>query len=70
MSRQPPPEEVLASFGVVGSAVQPVSGGRGRTWSAGGRILKRVDDPVEAAWVGDAVSGLVEDGFRISRPVT
>lgn len=69
MLPQPPSEEVLGSFGLTGSVVQPVSGGRGRTWSAGGRILKPVDDPVEAAWVGDTLSGLAEDGFRINRPV-
>ena len=69
MSSQPPSEEVLASFGLIGSTLQSVSGGQGRTWSAGGHILKPVDDVVEAAWVGDASSQLAEDGFRINRPV-
>jgi uncharacterized protein (TIGR02569 family) len=66
---QPPSEKVLGSFGLIGSVAQPVSGGQGRTWSAGGRILKPVDDPVEAAWVGDTLLALADDGFRISRPV-
>ena len=69
MSSQPPPEEVLESFGLTGAAAQPVSGGQGRTWSAGGVVLKPVDDAVEAAWLGDVLSELAEDGFRINRPV-
>jgi uncharacterized protein (TIGR02569 family) len=65
----PSPDRVLADFGVGGSAARPLGGGQGRVWSAGHLVLKPVDDVVEAAWVGDLLSELVADGFRINRPV-
>jgi uncharacterized protein (TIGR02569 family) len=65
----PPPERVLAAFGRRGSVAQPLGGGQGRAWSAADLVVKPVDDVVEAAWVADVLSELVEDGFRINRPV-
>ena len=32
-------------------------------------VLKPVDDRAEAVWSADVLSALVEDGFRVSRPV-
>jgi uncharacterized protein (TIGR02569 family) len=32
-------------------------------------VLKPVDDEVEASWVAEVLSTLVEEGFRINRPV-
>ena len=48
---------------------RPLGGGQGRAWSAGHLVLKPVDDDVEAAWLGDLLTDLVADGFRINRPV-
>lgn len=64
-----PPERVLARFGARGSNVQPLGGGQGRSWSAGRFVLKPVDDVTEAEWVGDVLSEVLENGFRINRPV-
>jgi uncharacterized protein (TIGR02569 family) len=60
---------VLAAFGLPGATARRLGGGAGRTWAAGGVVLKPVDDAVEAAWVADVLAGLVEDGFRVHRPV-
>jgi uncharacterized protein (TIGR02569 family) len=65
----PPPDCVLAAFGVRGPTAERLGGGQGRAWAAGGLILKPVDDVVETVWVAELLSGLVEDGFRVNRPV-
>lgn len=64
-----PPGPVLTAFGARGASPQRLSGGAGRAWSAGGLVLKPVDDEAEATWAADVLSGLAEDGFRINRPV-
>jgi uncharacterized protein (TIGR02569 family) len=64
-----PPDRVLAAFGHRDATVRPLDGGAGRAWSTGRLVLKPVDDEVEAAWTGEVLSALVEDGFRINRPV-
>lgn len=64
-----PPDQALTAFGVRGQPVRRLSGGQGRVWAAGDLVLKPVDDVVEAVWTADVLSSLVEDGFRITRPV-
>ncbi|MCW2637524.1 MAG: hypothetical protein JWQ99_3891 [Blastococcus sp.] len=64
-----PPARVLTAFGIRGSTAERLGGGQGRAWTAGGLILKPVDDAVETLWVAEVLSGLAEDGFRINRPV-
>jgi len=64
-----PPARVLAAFGHPHATARPLRGGEGRAWSTGLLVLKPVGDEVEAAWVGDVLSTVVEDGFRINRPV-
>lgn len=64
-----PPGSVLAAFGHPHATARPLRGGEGRAWSTGRLVLKPVHDEVEAAWVGDVLSAVVEDGFRINRPV-
>lgn len=68
-SREAPPAPVTAAFALSDTAVHPLSGGRGRAWSAGDLILKPVDGVREATWAADVRADLVEDGFRINRPV-
>ena len=65
----PPPDQVVAAFGRPDATRHPLGGGQGRAWSAGGLVLKPVDDVVEATWVAEVLADLVEDGFRINRPV-
>jgi uncharacterized protein (TIGR02569 family) len=60
---------VLAAFGLAAASARPLGGGRGRAWSVGDVVVKPVDDEAEAVWTGDVLSGLVEYGFRINRPV-
>jgi uncharacterized protein (TIGR02569 family) len=63
-----PPDEVLSAFGASAEPV-PLTGGEGRSWLAGGVVLKPVEDVVEAAWVADVLADLDEEGFRVARPV-
>jgi uncharacterized protein (TIGR02569 family) len=65
----PPPLEVLRSFGVEDQTLERCPGGRGLAWRAGDVVLKPVDHHDESEWVADLSDRLVEDGFRISRPV-
>lgn len=44
-------------------------GGQGQSWAAGGLVFKPLTDASELAWLGPALAAVVEDGFRISRPV-
>jgi uncharacterized protein (TIGR02569 family) len=64
-----PPDEVLSAFGRPLCTPRRLGGGRGRAWSAADLVLKPVDDEAEASWVGNVLSVMVEDGFRINRPV-
>jgi uncharacterized protein (TIGR02569 family) len=64
-----PPDRVLAAFGDRDATARALDGGEGRAWSTGRLVVKPVDDEVEGAWVGEVLSTLVEDGFRINRPV-
>lgn len=66
---QPPSDQTLAAFGLPAQSARPLDGGQGRTWLAGKVVLKPVEDVVEATWAADLLSVLVEDGFRINRPV-
>lgn len=44
-------------------------GGQGRTVRYGDAVLKPVDDPVEASWACEVLTGVVERDFRLSRPI-
>jgi hypothetical protein len=64
-----PPREALEAFGAVGEP-ELLAGGTGRTWRVGDLVLKPLDRaPDEIAWQADALAGIREDGFRITRPV-
>jgi uncharacterized protein (TIGR02569 family) len=64
-----PPARVLAAFGATGApALEP--GGQGRTWRAGGLILKPCVDPAEGAWTAEVFSTLkASPEFRVPAPV-
>lgn len=65
----PPPEHVLAAFGL--SGVEPVS--LGASWNDGWRcgqiVLSTVADPARAAWSARIRETLFVDGVRLARPV-
>lgn len=63
-----PGPEVLEAFRLSGSAV-PLPGGEGRSVRVGDAVLKPVDDPEFADWLAETMSGIVEDGFRVGRPL-
>lgn len=63
-----PSREVLDGFGAGGHPI-PLDGGQGVTFRVDGLVLKRVHDVSEAAWTQALLSRVVQDGFRIPRPV-
>lgn len=69
MPLPPPTDQVLTAFGLTDVAVRPLSGGQGHAWVAGQTVLKPAHDEVEATWASRVLEDLVEDGFRINRPV-
>lgn len=62
------PVAVQDAFGLVGAPVI-LPGGEGRCVRAGDAVLKPVDDVVEATWSADLLARVIEDGFRVARPL-
>jgi hypothetical protein len=64
-----PSDAVREAFGAVGEPVL-LAGGTGRAWRVGDLVLKPLDcAPAEIAWQADALAGIREDGFRVTRPL-
>lgn len=65
-----PGKSVVAAF-APGSVPALLAGGQGRTFAVGPVVLKPVEAYDEAAWtwVAETLTRVVEDGFRIARPV-
>jgi uncharacterized protein (TIGR02569 family) len=59
---------VLEAYGLVGEPTR-LEGGQGRSYVVGATVLRPVDDPEADEWIASAVDELVEDGFRVPRPV-
>ena len=66
--RQYPNSEILTAFGIRESPVR-LSGGEDTSFLAGSIVLKPVDNEGEAVWRAELMAAIVEDGFRIPRPV-
>ncbi len=64
----PPPERVLAAFGISDVPVK-LGGGRGRAWATAEAVLKPVDDEAEAVWIAGLTSALQQRGFRLAPPI-
>jgi len=64
------PEDVAPAFGVPRTAV-PMPGGEGRTYRCGDLVLREENpgDEVEATYNAELFASIVEDGFRVPRPV-
>ena len=69
----PPPEHVLTAFGVrADQELTPLAGALEQSaWRAGSVVLKPVQapNPGEAEWVAAVLDVIVEDGFRVIKPV-
>jgi hypothetical protein len=64
-----PPRAVLDAFGADGEPIL-LPGGTGRAWRVGDLVLKPLDCvPEEIGWQANALAGIREDGFRVTRPV-
>lgn len=68
-----PPVEVVRAFGAsAGTTPQPLAGNLQQSaWRIGDLVLKPVEEPNpgEGSWVADVLDAMVEDGFRVIRPV-
>ena len=65
----PPPQHVLAAFGVSGKP-QPLSGGTGTSWRCGDIVLKPVEWSAsleELEWQAEVLGSVREHGFRVAR---
>jgi hypothetical protein len=69
----PPPPNVLAAFGVRDdTSLTPLAGALEQSaWRAGDVVLKPVQasNPGEGEWVATVLDVIVEDGFRVIKPV-
>lgn len=63
-----PSKQIFYAFGIEDSPLL-LEGGEGTTYKAGGFVLKPVDNIVEANWRAELMESIVEDGFRLPRPV-
>jgi uncharacterized protein (TIGR02569 family) len=63
-----PNEELLDAFECKEEATLLV-GGEGRSYLAGEVVLKPIDNIEEANWVADLMNTIVENGFRVPKPV-
>lgn len=65
----PPPEHVVAAFGLHAAARQPLSGGWEGGWKCGEVVLSPVADVARADWSAKVRETLFADGIRLARPV-
>lgn len=63
-----PDKELLDAFGCKGEA-RLLLEGEGRSYLAGDIVLKPIDNIEEAIWTADLMDTIVENGFRVARPV-
>src|SRR5438876_901532 len=68
MQATAPPRSVLVAFATDGPP-EPLPGGRGTSWAAGGLVLKPLDRlPAQIEWEAVELAALVPDGFRVAVP--
>jgi uncharacterized protein (TIGR02569 family) len=69
MPHHPPPQAVLADFGVADMPLERLAGGQGTSWRAGDLVFKPADLQVaELQWLAEVLSTVECDGFRVARP--
>ncbi len=69
MTVEPPPEHVLAAFGLSGVRPIPLGAGWEGGWRCGEVVLSMVADNARAAWSARVRETLFVDGVRLARPV-
>ena len=68
MGPTPPPQAVLASFGVAGRTAEALAGGQGSSWRADDLVFKPADLlGTELEWQASILSQITCDGFRVAR---
>lgn len=65
---QAPPLHVLRAHGLSADPV-PLPGGQGRTFRVGHAVVRLGDAAGLDAWLADVMADVVEDGFRVPRPL-
>jgi uncharacterized protein (TIGR02569 family) len=69
VSSDPPPESVLAAFSVVAHA-EPLPGGQGKSWRAGGIVFKPLDALPEAVeWQASVLPQVPVNNVRVAPPL-
>ncbi len=63
-----PPLHVLRAYGLSDEPV-PLPGGQGRTFRVGDAVVRLGDGAALDAWLADVLASVVEDGFRVPRPL-
>ena len=69
MTVEPPPEHVLAAFGLSGVRPIPLGASWEGGWRCGEVVLSMVADNARAAWSARVRETLFVDGVRLARPV-
>lgn len=69
MNVEPPPEHVLAAFGLSGVRPVPLGASWEGGWRCGEVVLSMVADNARAAWSARVRETLFVDGVRLARPV-
>jgi uncharacterized protein (TIGR02569 family) len=67
-SDRTPQRDVISAFGCDGPASR-LDGGQGSTYVVGNVVLKPAVDDAQAAWTGEVLTTVEQDGFRMPRPV-
>jgi uncharacterized protein (TIGR02569 family) len=69
-SNQRPAAGVVESFGGDPGKLERTVGGQGRSWRAGGIVLKPADGSSDPSWLGPILAALPDDDrFRVATPV-
>ncbi|MBB6628030.1 hypothetical protein H5V45_11945 [Nocardioides sp. KIGAM211] len=63
-----PPLHVLRAYGLAGEPVL-LPGGQGRAYRVGDAVVRHGDDAAVDAWLARVQRDVVEDGFRVARPL-
>ena len=57
---------MLRAFGIT-QTPEPLPGGAGRSWRAGGVVLKAVDDAEQAAWIAQTITDVISESVVLPR---
>ncbi|MFM9034358.1 MAG: TIGR02569 family protein [Mycobacterium sp.] len=69
MIDEPPPEHVLAAFGLTGAVPEELDSGWDSGWRCGEIVLSLIADHARAAWSAKVRESMFVEGLRLARPV-